>query len=68
MTIDELIFEQRRKALERVDFQRVAYVDEEMARRRGGTRRAIARGLVHLGVTVDREAGERAVLRQQASH
>jgi hypothetical protein len=68
-TIEELIFEQRQKAIERVDVERVAFIDAEMARRRGGTRRAIARGLVRLGTSLDRDAGERAVvLRRQATH
>jgi hypothetical protein len=68
-TLDEIIFQQRQKEIERVDPERIAFIDAEMARRRGGTRRAIARGLVRLGTTLDRDAGERAiVLRRQASH
>ena len=69
MTLEELIFEQKREELDRVDLARAAFIEDEMARRRGGIRRGIAGALVRLGVLLDRDAGERiAVLRRQASH
>lgn len=69
MTLEELIFEQRMKELNRVNPARVAFIDDEMARRRGGVRRTIAGALVRLGVSLDHDAGERVVvLRRQASH
>lgn len=69
MTLEELIFEQKRKELNRVDLARVAFIEDELARRRGGIRRGIAGALVRLGVSLDRDAGERiVVLRRQASH
>ncbi|HYM16139.1 MAG TPA: hypothetical protein VEZ14_11315 [Dehalococcoidia bacterium] len=60
MILEELILEQTLKGLERVDPARVAFIDAEMARRRGGLRRAAAATLVRLGISLDRDAGERA--------
>lgn len=69
MTLEELIFEMRLKEMESVDLLRAAQIEDELARRRGGIRRAIAGALVRLGVSLDRDAGERVVvLRRQAAH
>lgn len=69
MTLEELIFEMRLKELDRIDLTRMAQIDAELARRRGGIRRGIAGALVRLGATLDADESERVVvLRRQASH
>jgi hypothetical protein len=69
MTLDELIFEMKQQELRQVDPARVALIEEELARRRGGLRRGIAGALVRLGARLDAAESERVVvLRRQASH
>jgi len=63
MMIDELIAEQRIQQLSRLDSERIALVEEARARERlrhRGPRQATAAALVHLGILLDRAAGERA--------
>ncbi len=59
--IDELLMLQRLRALERIDYQRIREA-HEMARPQRGLREAVASALVRLGMSLDHEAGERAVV------
>jgi len=64
MTLDDLMMEQRVRAVQELDEVRVRYTEEALADRRGllrhRLREKIAALLVRLGMWFDRDAGERA--------
>lgn len=58
--IKEILVEQRRRALDAIN--PIHLEARQAVRHHDGWRRAIAAALVRLGMTLDREAGARAVL------
>lgn len=60
MTMDELMTEQRIERVRSVDPAAMAFQREAEAARSGGLRRAVATGLVRVGMVLDRAAVERA--------
>jgi len=65
MTLDDLLAEQRRRALEHLDPARVRFADELRDARKHALRQAIAAMLVRLGMWLDRDAGARVAERKR---
>ena len=58
--IDEILIEQRRRELDRINPHTIAAMEER--RHQVGVRHTVAAALVRLGMTLDRDAGGREVL------